>query len=94
MVHELYSVQLFGEAIRVMADAVSPSIFGLLGVGLLVAIVQGALQVEDGTLVMAARLATALFAAAGAMTAIFRALAGLAHGWISHIPQMINRVWS
>ncbi len=94
MFHALYSVQLFGEAIRVMADAVSPSIFGLLGIGLLVAVVQGALQVEDGTLVMAARLAAALFAATGAMTAIFRALAGLAHDWISHIPEMINRVWS
>jgi flagellar biosynthesis protein FliQ len=94
MSHEFYSMQLLARAIMVMADAVTPFIFGLLLVGLLVALVQGALQVEDGTLMMAARLAAALLTAVGAMTVIFRALAGLAHDWIANIPGMIDRVWS
>ena len=90
----LYSVQLLARAIMVMADAVTPFIFGLLLVGLLVALVQGALQVEDGTMMMAARLAAALLTAVGAMTVVFRALTGLAHDWIANIPAMIDRVWS
>jgi flagellar biosynthesis protein FliQ len=87
-------MQLFAEAITVMADAVAPLVLGLLLIGLLVAIVQGALQVEDGTLMMTARLVTALLAAISAMTIVFRALAGLAHDWIFNIPEMVNRVWS
>ncbi len=94
MSHELYSLQLLSRAIMVMAEAVTPFIFGLLLVGLLTALVQGALQVEDGTLMMATRLAAALLTAVGAMTVIFRALAALAHGWIVNIPGMIDRVWS
>lgn len=90
----VYSLQLLARAIMVMADAVTPFIFGLLLVGLLVALVQGALQVEDGTMMMAARLAAALLTAVGAMTLVFRALAGLAHDWIANIPAMIDRVWS
>ncbi|HTU54258.1 MAG TPA: flagellar biosynthetic protein FliQ [Acetobacteraceae bacterium] len=90
----LYSVQLLARAIMVMADAVTPFIFGLLLVGLLVALVQGALQVEDGTMMMAARLAAALLTAVGAMAVVFRALAGLAREWIANIPGMIDRVWS
>lgn len=94
MSHELYSIELLSRAIMVMAGAVTPYISGLLLVGLLTALAQGALQVEDGTLMMATRLAAAFLTAAGAMTVIFRAIAALAHDWIAHAPAMIDRPWS
>lgn len=94
MFHEPYSMQLLASAIMVMARAVTPYIFGLLLIGLLTALVQGAFQVEDGTLMMATRLAAAVATAIGGMTVVFRAIAALAHQWISHAPGMIDRLWS
>jgi flagellar biosynthesis protein FliQ len=92
--HHLYSLQLLDHAMFALAAAVSPVIFGILLVGLLIAIVQGALQVEEGALAMVAKLVVAFALAGGALELVFSSLQHLAHDWITNAPHMIDRDWS
>jgi len=77
-----------------LAEAVSPVIFGVLLVGVLIAIAQGALQVEEGALAMVAKLVVVFALSAGALEVVFSSLQHLAQDWITNAPQLINRDWS
>jgi flagellar biosynthesis protein FliQ len=93
MMH-LYSLTLLQSAIETLALAVTPLIAGILLVGLFLALIQGAFQVEDATLALAAKLVITLMLASTSGATIFLALAHLAHQWWSDIPAMVNRDWS
>jgi flagellar biosynthesis protein FliQ len=92
--HHLYSLQLLSHAMFALAEAVSPVIFGVLLVGVLIAIAQGALQVEEGALAMVAKLVVVFALSAGALEVVFSSLQHLAQDWITNAPQLINRDWS
>ena len=77
-----------------LAAGVTPLILGILLVGLVLAILQGALQIEDGALAMTAKLLVVLLLAAGGVGAMFYIMVGLAHDWIARAPHLINRHWS
>lgn len=89
-----YSLDLFSHAINTLASAITPLIAGILLVGVVVAVIQGAFQVEDNTLALGAKLAVVLLMASGGVLIIFLRMAHLTHDWISHIPMMISRSWS
>lgn len=74
----------------VLASAVSPLIFGILIVGLLLAVIQGALQVEEGALALAAKLVVVLLLGAGAVEAAFHSIAYLARAWLMAAPDLVN----
>ena len=90
----LYSLQLLNHAMLTLATAVSPVIFGILLVGLLIAVVQGAFQVEEGALAMVAKLIVVLVLSAGAVELVFMSMEHLAQDWIMNAPRMIDRDWS
>jgi flagellar biosynthesis protein FliQ len=92
--HHLYSLQLLNHAILDLAAAVSPVIFGILIVGVLIAILQGALQIEEGALAMLAKFAVILALSAGAFELVFSTLQHLAQDWITNAPHLIDRDWS
>jgi flagellar biosynthesis protein FliQ len=92
--HPLYSLQLLDHAMFALASAVSPVIFGILLVGLLLAVVQGALQVEEGALAMAAKLVVVIALATGAIEMAFHSLEHLARTWMMDAPRLIDHDWS
>jgi flagellar biosynthesis protein FliQ len=92
--HHLYSLRLLNHAMLTLAAAVSPVIFGILLVGLLIALVQGALQVEEGALAMVAKLVVVIALATGAVELTFHSLEHLARSWITDAPRLIDRNWS
>lgn len=89
--HPLYSLRLLSHAMFVLASAVSPLIFGILIVGLLLAVVQGAFQVEEGALALAAKLLVVLLLGAGAVEAAFHSIEHLAQAWLIAAPSLVNR---
>lgn len=89
----LYSLNLLQLAIDRLQGAVDPIVLGLLFVGVIVSLVQGAFQVDDMALGFVAKVLAIGFATS-AVIVCFHQLAGLAHDWISQIPSMINQTWS
>jgi flagellar biosynthesis protein FliQ len=89
-----FSIALLHQAIEALALAVTPVIVGILLIGLILALLQGAFQVEDATLALAAKLAITLMLASTSGVAIFLMLSHLAHQWMSNIPAIIARNWS
>lgn len=73
---------------------VAPLIIGMLIAALLIALLQGAFQVEDNTLAVTVKLLVVILLAAGGGEAALHGAAALLHDWIAHIPQMIDRSWS
>lgn len=70
-----------------------PIVLGLLLVGVITSLVQGAFQVDDMALGFVAKIFAIGFGAT-AIFVCFHQLAGLAHDWISQIPSMIDQSWS
>jgi flagellar biosynthesis protein FliQ len=89
-----FSIALLHQAIEALALAVTPLIVGILLIGLILALLQGAFQVEDATLALAAKLAITLMLASTSGVTIFLMLSHLAHQWMSNIPAVIARNWS
>jgi len=87
-------ITLLHLALTVELAAISPIIFLLLLVGLCVAILQSALQIEDATFSLLpktfAMIAIAMFGGFGALK-IFENLAIL---FISHAPALVHQSWS
>lgn len=89
-----YNLILLRLAMESSATWVTPMIAGVLIVGVVIAILQGGLQLEDNTLAMTAKLIVFVLLAAGSGVAAIHGAAHLARDWISHIPQMIDHRWS
>lgn len=89
----LYSLNILQLAIDRLQASVDPIVLGLLLVGVITSLVQGAFQVDDMALGFVAKILAIGFAAS-AMIVCFDQIAGLAHDWISHIPSMIDQTWS
>jgi flagellar biosynthesis protein FliQ len=89
-----FSIALLHQAIESLALSVTPLIVGILLIGLILALLQGAFQVEDATLALAAKLAITLMLASTSGVMIFLMLSHLAHQWMVNIPAIIARNWS
>lgn len=92
--HHLRSLALLHHALLALARSLTPLIFGITLVGLLLAVLQGAFQFEDAALAMAAKLAVILLLAGTSGEMIFLIIEHLAKDWLLHIPAWINRDWS
>ncbi|MEE3501324.1 flagellar biosynthetic protein FliQ [Acidiphilium acidophilum] len=92
--HRLYSLELLHQGFMTVALAVTPLITGIIAIGLLIALIQGAFQIEDGALAMAAKLGVVFLLASSGGVAIYLTMQHLAGDWIAHIPEMIDRPWS
>lgn len=90
----LYSITLLQRAIETLAVAVTPLIAGILLIGLLLALIQGAFQVEDAALALAVKLTIVLTLASSSGMMIFFVMRHLAHDWLSGMRSMIDRKWS
>lgn len=90
----LYSLQLLHVALIVLARAITPLIGGIILIGILIALIQGAFQVEDGALAMGAKIVVVFAMASSGGVAIYLAIEHLAASWISHIPQLLALSWS
>ncbi len=91
---QLYCLDLLHHGLAIVGLAVTPLIFGIILVGLALAVLQGAFQIEDSTLAMGAKLAIVLLMAGSGLVDIYVSLSGLAADWLRHIPDIINRPWS
>ena len=91
---QLYCLDLLHHAFAIISLAVTPTIFGIILVGLALSVLQGAFQIEDSTLAMAAKLAIVLLMAGSGLIDIYVSLSGLATDWLHHLPDLINRPWS
>ena len=91
---QLYCLDLLHHGLAIVGLAVTPLIFGIILVGLALAVLQGAFQIEDSTLAMGAKLAIVLLMAGSGLLDIYVSLSGLAADWLRHIPDIINRPWS
>lgn len=90
----LYCLHIVHHAFLVLAYAITPLIAGILFVGLAIALLQGAFQIEDGALLLGAKLIVALVLLSSSGSAIYFAVRHLAHEWIAHAPSLINHSWS
>ena len=91
---QLYCLDLLHHGLAIVGLAVTPIIFGIILVGLALAVLQGAFQIEDSTLAMGAKLAIVLLMAGSGLIDIYVSLSGLATDWLHHLPDLINRPWS
>jgi len=88
------ALALLHHAFLVLAYALTPLIASITLLGILIAVLQGAFQIEDGALAMGAKVAIVLFFSAAAGEMIFMTLAHLAHDWIASIPTLIAEDWN
>lgn len=85
---------LLNHALITLAYALTPLIAAITLLGILIAVFQGAFQIEDGALAMGAKVAIVLFFAASASEMIFTIIAHLARDWIASIPTLIAQDWN
>lgn len=85
---------LLHHALIALAYALTPLIGGIVLIGILLAVVQGAFQIEDAALAMGAKLAIVLIFSGSAGVLIYLTIAHMAHDWFQSIPTMITRDWS
>ena len=86
-------LQLLHQALATEVSAIMPIIFILLSIGLITAVLQSALQIEDATFSLLpktfAMIAIGLFGGFGAM----RSFQNLAVMFISHAPMLVRQSW-
>ncbi len=86
-------LQLLHEALATEVSAITPIILILLSIGLITAVLQSALQIEDATFSLLpktfAMIAVGLFGGFGAM----RSFQNLAIIFISHAPMLVRQNW-
>lgn len=87
------ALRLLHDALLSLAYSLTPIIGGMVLVGILLAVVQGAFQIEDGALAMGSKLAIVLLFAGSSGALVLSTLTILAHHWISTIPSLIARHW-
>ena len=86
-------LELLNHAFVTLFFALSPLISGIVVIGILVAMVQGALQIEDGALAMGAKVAIVLAFAGTSGELIYLTIEHLAHAWIAAIPSLLAQKW-
>lgn len=85
---------LLNHALLTLAYALTPLIAGVVLVGIVIAVLQGAFQLEDGALAMGVKVAVVLLVGGSAGEMVFLTVAHLAHGWIASIPTLIRQDWN
>lgn len=85
---------LLNHGLLTLASALTPLIAGVVLVGIVIAVLQGALQIEDGALAMGVKVAVVLLVGSGAGEMVFLMIAHLAHAWIASIPTLIRQDWN
>ena len=86
-------LELLHHALITLAYALTPLIAGIVLVGILLAVIQGAFQIEDGALAMGAKLTIVLLFAGSSGLLIYETLSHLAHAWIADIPALVAQDW-
>lgn len=90
----MMALRLLHGALISLAYSLTPLVGGIVLVGIILAVVQGAFQIEDGALAMGGKLAIVLVMAGSAVVTIYLTLEQMAHHWIHDIPVLIARHWS
>ncbi|TMV88036.1 hypothetical protein FGG78_17815 [Thioclava sp. BHET1] len=86
-------LELLHRALITLAYTLTPLIAGIVIVGILLAVIQGAFQFEDGALAMGAKVAIVLVFAGSSGVLIYETLAHIAQDWIAAIPALIAQDW-
>jgi flagellar biosynthesis protein FliQ len=89
-----FYIQLLHYALTVELNAVLPIIALLLVVGLLTAILQASLQIEDAGFSLLPKVIIMIALPLLGGTAAMHGIATLATYWISHAGQLVQRSWS
>jgi flagellar biosynthesis protein FliQ len=89
-----FYIQLLHSALTVELTAVLPIIGLLLVVGLLTAVLQAALQIEDAGFSLLPKIFIMITLPLLGGAASMHSLAALAIFWISHAGQLVHRSWS
>lgn len=90
----VFALVMLHRALITLASSLTPLIAGIVLVGILIAVFQGAFQVEDGALAMGAKVAVVLLLGGAAGEMVFLSIAHLAHDWIASIPTLIRQDWN
>lgn len=86
-------LELLHRALITLAQTLTPLIAGIVVVGILLAVIQGAFQFEDGALAMGAKVAIILAFAGSSGVLIYETLVHIAHAWIAAIPTLVAQDW-
>jgi flagellar biosynthesis protein FliQ len=89
-----FYIQLLHFALTVELTAILPIIGLLLAVGLLTAILQATLQIEDAGFSLLPKVIIMIALPVLGGTAAMHGIAALATFWISHAGQLVHRSWS
>jgi flagellar biosynthesis protein FliQ len=89
-----FYIQLLHLALTQELAAIAPIIALLLAVGLVTAVLQAALQIEEGGFSLLPKVLIMIFLPVlGGITALHM-FEALATSWISHAGQLVHRSWS
>jgi type III secretory pathway component EscS len=87
------ALKIINHDLLALAYVMAPLIAGIVLVGILLAVIQGAFQFEDGALAMGAKLVVVLLMVGSSGTAIYLAIAHIAYVSISSSPILISHHW-
>jgi len=88
------ALNLLNHALITLAYALTPLIGGIVLIGILLSVIQGAFQIEDGALAMGGKLVVVMLFACTAGETIYLTIAHMAHQWIQSIPAMLMQNWN
>jgi flagellar biosynthesis protein FliQ len=92
--HRVLALVVLNHDLLRLAAVMAPLIAGIVIVGIVLAVIQGAFQFEDGALAMGAKLVVVLLMIGSSGMMIYLTIRGIAYHAIADAPSLITRHWN